>query len=174
MLQLARATRAMYYPEFLPDAQRPAGLPWASISPDARGVSESFGTIRYGNLAEILLYDARRTLTLAGPSAVLVDPEVETWLNARAASDDVQHLVHAPSLPPGWSSGKWCDWYPDLLGKDGELTTVDSKPYWQPGWLAATRSDPQRALGDENARAADDRRRSARNRRGTDPPQRRA
>ena len=136
MLQLARATRAMYYPEFLPDAQRPAGLPWASMSPDARGLSESFGTIRYGNLAEVLLYDARRTLTLAGPSAVLVDPEVETWLNARAASDDVEHLVHAPSLPPGWSSGKWCDWYPDLLGKDGELTTLDSKPYWQPGWLA--------------------------------------
>jgi hypothetical protein len=136
MMQLARATRAMYYPEFLPDEQRPAGLPWASISPDAHGVSESFGTIRYGNLAEILLYDARRTLTLAGPSAVLVDPEVETWLNARAASDDVEHLVHAPSLPPGWSSGKWCDWYPDLLGKDGELTTRDSKPYWQPGWLA--------------------------------------
>ena len=55
----------------------------------------------------------------------------------RACSvDDVEHLVHAPSLPPGWSSGKWCDWYPDLLGKDGELTTLDSKPYWQPGWLA--------------------------------------
>ncbi len=136
MLQLARATRALYYPEFLPDAQRPAGLPWASMSPEARGLSESFGTIRYGNLAEVLLYDARRTLTLAGPTAVLLDPEVETWLNARAASTDVEHLVHAPSLPPGWSSGKWCDWYPDLLGKDGELTTRDSKPYWQPGWLA--------------------------------------
>ena len=135
-LQLARATRAMYYPEFLPDAQRPAGLPWASMSPDTRGLSESFGTLRYGNLAEVLLYDARRTLTLAGPSAVLVDPEVETWLNARAASDDVEHLVHAPSLPPGWSSGKWCDWYPDLLGKNGELTTSTRKPYWQPGWLA--------------------------------------
>ena len=51
-------------------------------------------------------------------------------------SDYVEHLVHAPSLPPGWSSGKWCDWYPDRLGKDGELATLDSKPYWQPGWLA--------------------------------------
>ena len=33
MLQLARATQALYYPEFLPDAQRPAGLPWTSTYP---------------------------------------------------------------------------------------------------------------------------------------------
>ena len=29
-LQLARATQHLYYPEFLPDAQRPAGLPWSA------------------------------------------------------------------------------------------------------------------------------------------------
>ena len=30
MLQLARATQRLYYPEFLPDAGRPANLPWSS------------------------------------------------------------------------------------------------------------------------------------------------
>src|SRR5215212_8576912 len=77
MLQLARATQQLYYPEFLPDRERPANLPWSSAGDRVSGLSESFGTLRYGRLAEILLYDVRRTLTLAGPSAVFVDPEVE-------------------------------------------------------------------------------------------------
>jgi hypothetical protein len=135
MLQLARATQRLYYPEFLPDGDRPAGLPWSSAGDRGLPVSESFGTIRFGRLAEIVLYDARRTLTLAGPSAVLVDPEVERWLLTRASSTDVTHLVHVPSMPPGWSAGKWGDWYPDLLGTDGKLTTAIPKPFWQDGWL---------------------------------------
>ena len=53
---LARATQLMYYPEFLPDAARPRGLPWSSAADRPDGVSETFGTIRYGRLAEILLY----------------------------------------------------------------------------------------------------------------------
>ena len=53
--QLARATQNLYYPEFLPDAARPLGLPWSSAADRPWGVSESFGTIRYGRLAEILL-----------------------------------------------------------------------------------------------------------------------
>lgn len=130
MMQLARATQGMYYPEFLPDIARPRGLPYSSGL-----VSESFGTIRYGRLAEILLYDVRRTMTMAGPSAVYLDLEVEKWLNARTAATDVEHLVHVPSLPPGWTAGKWGDWYPDVLGPDGKLTTKIPKPYWQPGWL---------------------------------------
>ncbi len=134
MLQLARTTQSLYYPEFLPDVARPRGLPWSSAGDRAPGVSESFGTIRFGRLAEILLYDIRRTQTLAGPSAVYVDREVETWLKARTAATEVAHVVHAPSNPPGWTAGKWGEWYPDVL-RDGKMTTAVPKPHWQPGWL---------------------------------------
>jgi hypothetical protein len=136
MLQLARATQRLYYPEFLPDPTRPASLPWSSSADRVAGVSESFGTIRFGRLLEVALYDVRRTVTLAGPSAVFVDPEVERWLIARATSPDVTHFVHVPSNPPGWSAGKWGEWYPDVLGEDNKLTTATPKPYWQRGWLA--------------------------------------
>ena len=134
-LQLARATQQLYYPEFLPDTRRPAGLPWSGAT--GRGdLSESFGTIRYGRLAEVLLYDVRRTVTLAGPTAVFVDGQVERWLLDRTASDEVRHLVHAPSNPFGWSAGKWGEWYPDILDPARtELTTAIDKPYWQEGWL---------------------------------------
>jgi hypothetical protein len=134
-LQLARATQQLYYPEFLPDTQRPAGLPWSSSS-DRGDLSESFGTLRYGRLAEVVLYDVRRTMTLAGPTAVFVDAQVERWLLERTRSTDVRHLVHAPSNPFGWSAGKWGEWYPDFLDRaSGELTTSIPKPYWQDGWL---------------------------------------
>jgi hypothetical protein len=135
-LQLARATQRMYYPEFLPDPTRPAGLPWSSAGDRGAGLSESFGTLRYGRLAEVLLYDVRRTMTLDGPSAVFIDPRVEQWLHARTSSPDTTHLVHAPSNPPGWTAGKWGEWYPDILADDGRLTVATPKPYWQAGWLA--------------------------------------
>jgi hypothetical protein len=135
MIEMARATQGIYYPEFLPDPSRPRGLPWSSSADRPADLSESFGTLRYGRLAEILMYDCRRTMTLAGPSAVYVDPEVEKWLLSRTAANDTEHLVHVPSLPPGWSAGKWGDWYPDVLGEDGKLTTSKPKPYWQEGWL---------------------------------------
>jgi len=106
MLQLARATQNLYYPEFLPDAARPLGLPWSSAADRAWGVSESFGTIRYGRLAEILLYDVRRTQTLAGPSAVYLDLEVEKWLTARAAASEVAHGVLVPSKASGSTAVK--------------------------------------------------------------------
>jgi hypothetical protein len=130
-LQLARATQRLYYPEFLPDDDRPLGLPWSS----AGDVSESWGTLRYGRLAEVLLYDVRRMCTLAGSSAVFLDPEVERWLIARSASPDSTHLVHAPSNPLGWTAGKWMEWYPDVLNKAGKLTAKEPKPYWQEGWM---------------------------------------
>ncbi len=140
MLQSARATQRLWYPEFLPDPNRSPGLP-GSDSPDQSsfrpsGLSESFGTLRYGRLAEILLYDVRRTVTLAGPTGVFVAPDVEAWLKARAAAKDVIHLVNVPSNPPGWSAGKWGEWYPDLLGPDGKLSEERPKPYWQRGWLS--------------------------------------
>lgn len=133
-LQLARATQRMYYPEFLPDAARPSNLPW-SAADNGGEVSESFGTLRFGRLAEILLYDVRRTMTLAGPSAVFITPEVEQWLHARTSATEVRHVVHAPSNPPGWTAGKWGEWYPDILDDGGKLTTAKPKPYWQSGWL---------------------------------------
>jgi hypothetical protein len=135
MLQLARATQSMFYPEFLPDVGRPRGLPWSSAADRSDGLSETFGTIRYGRLAEVLLYDIRRTLTLAGPSAVYVDLEAERWLTSRMAATEVTHVVHAPSNPPGWTAGKWGEWYPDIVGPDKKLTVGIPKPYWQSGWL---------------------------------------
>ncbi len=132
-LQLARATQRLYYPEFLPDGDRPRGLPWGSVGDGA--VSESWGTIRYGRLAEVLLYDVRRMCTLDGPTAAYLDPEVERWLVARTTSPEVTHVVHAPSNPMGWSAGKWMEWYPDVLNRDGKLTTSVPKPYWQSGWM---------------------------------------
>jgi hypothetical protein len=135
MLQLARATQNLYYPEFLPDMTRPLGLPGSSAGDRVWGVSESFGTVRFGRLVEILLYDVRRTQTLAGPSAVYLDLEVEKWLRARTAATEVLHLVQVPSNPPGWTAGKWGEWYPDVLGPDGKLTATVPKPYWQSGWL---------------------------------------
>jgi len=135
MLELARATRQLYYPEYLPDPHRPLGLPGASAPDRPPGVGEAFGTLRYGKLAEILLYDVRRSQTLNGPSAVFVDGTVENWLTSRMADRDVTHVVNIPSNPPGWSAGKWGEWYPDILGKDLKLTTEIAKPYWQSGWL---------------------------------------
>ena len=134
MTGLARATQNMYFPEFLPDPFRPLGLPGASAADRPSGVSESFGTLRYGKLAEILLYDVRRSMTLSGPSAVFVDRDVEAWLVARMASRDVAHVVNIPSNPPGWSAAKWGEWYPDVV-EDGALSLAKAKPYWQSGWL---------------------------------------
>ena len=134
-LQLARATQQLYYPEFLADSRRPAGLPWSSRS--ERGeLSESFGTLRYGNLAEVLLYDVRRTLNVGELNAAFLDPQVEKWLAQRTAATDTRHLIHAPSNPPGWSAGKWGEWYPDVLDPaTGSLTTNIAKPHWRQGWL---------------------------------------
>jgi len=134
-LQLARVTQQLYYHEFLADSTRPIGLPWSSRS--ERGeLSESFGTLRYGNLAEVLLYDVRRTLQVGEMNAAFLDPIVEDWLHERTASRDTRHLVHVPSNPPGWSAGKWGEWYPDTLDPaTGQLSTDIAKPHWQRGWL---------------------------------------
>lgn len=136
MTGLARATQNMYFPEFLPDPHRPLGLPASAAQDRPEGVSESFGTLRYGTLAEVLLYDVRRSMTMAGPSAVFLDRSVEGWLLARMAAREVAHVVNIPSNPPGWSAGKWGEWYPDIIGENRTLSLKTSKPYWQSGWLA--------------------------------------
>src|SRR3982074_2336964 len=48
MLELARATRQLYYPEYLPDPNRPLGLPGASARDRPPGVAGAFGPLRYG------------------------------------------------------------------------------------------------------------------------------
>ncbi|MDG2089760.1 MAG: hypothetical protein P8J61_01420 [Gammaproteobacteria bacterium] len=134
-LELARTTQQMYYPEFLADNNRPKNLPWSANS--ARGdLSESFGTLRFGNLAEVLLYDVRRTLDVSEHNAVFLDFKVEDWLKQRTASNDTTHLVHAPSNPFGWSAGKWGEWYPDQLDPESNQLSIDiPKPLWRQGWL---------------------------------------
>lgn len=136
MLQLGRATRRLYYPEFLPVSTQPLGLPGSSAADTPAGTAESFGTFRYGRLAELMLYDCRRYLSLAGPNSLVVPREVEGWLMSRMADATVAHQMHVPSMPPGWSAGKWGDWYPDILASDGRLTVNKPKPYWPTGWLA--------------------------------------
>jgi hypothetical protein len=134
MLRLARATQHLYYPEFLPNSDRPVGLPGASAADRGIGLSECFGTIRFGRLAELLIYDCRRYQTLKGPHATLVPENVEAWLKARMRVSPAAHVVNVPSMPIAWSAGKWGEWYPDLLGDDGRLGTAKPKYFWQEGW----------------------------------------
>ena len=150
-LAFARFTRDLFMPEFLPDSHRPTLLSGANAGDRAPGISESFGTFRYGDLAEALIYDCARFLSLKGDVAGLVPPEAEAWLTARAADERVRHLFHVPSHPFGWTAGKWREWYPDVadvgegdtavaqMRADGRetfrLTTAKRKFMWQRGWF---------------------------------------
>ena len=134
MLRLARATQRLYYPEFLPDATPPLGLPSSGAADRANGVSESFGTLRYGRLLEILMYDCRRYMSLAGPAGGFLPDTVEVWLMKRMAAQETRHVVNLPSTPVGWSAGKWGEWYPDLLQSNGQLGVATPKYLWQSGW----------------------------------------
>ena len=49
------------------------------------GVSQNFGTLRYGRLLEVLLYDCRRWMALHGPTGVFVPLTTEEWLLRRMA-----------------------------------------------------------------------------------------
>lgn len=135
MLRLARATQKLAYPEFLPDINRPHGLAGTRADEGHPQIASNFGTLRYGKLLEVLLYDTRRSGTLHGPSAVFIEAEAEAWLKARMQDPTVTHVVNAPSLPMGWTKGNWYDWYPDLM-QDGSTSTATAKPYWQQGWLS--------------------------------------
>jgi hypothetical protein len=99
-------------------------------------VSEAFGTLRYGRLFEGLLYDCKGFLSLLGNEGTIVPPSVERWLLTRLADPKADHMVNFPSNPPGWSAGKYAEWYPDVLGADGNLTTDIAKQGWQTGWLS--------------------------------------
>jgi len=135
MSDLARVTQRLFYPEFLPDPDRPSGLPGDGLDTHGNPFSESFGTLRFGRLLEAPLYTVRRTMTLDGDDAVFVAPVAERWLTDRMSRTDALHLVNVPSSPFGWSAGKWGEWYPDRLGADGRLSQTPPKRFWQPGWL---------------------------------------
>jgi hypothetical protein len=134
MTRLARATQLLYFPEHLPNPDRPLGLPGASAADRAPGLSESYGTLRIGNLAELLLYDCRRFQTLRGPHARLIPENVEAWITRRLQSSPARHVVNVPSMPIAWSAGKWGEWYPDVLDDNGRLGVAKPKYFWQPGW----------------------------------------
>ncbi len=149
-VDFARFTRQLYFPEFLPDPERPLALAGSGAGDRASGVSEAFGTFRYGRLAEALIYDCARFLSLKGRHAGLVPPDAEAWLHQRTRDESVAQLVHVPSHPFGWSAGKWREWYPDVADDGGageeavsrigvdvgsfELTTARDKFFWQAGW----------------------------------------
>jgi hypothetical protein len=135
MMSLGRASQRLYYPEFLPDPMRPLGLASGSAADRPPRVSESYGTLRYGRLAEIMMYDCRRYMTLQGPSGVFVPPEVEAWLKDRMGRPDSAHVINMPSVPMGWGAGKWGEWYGDVE-MNGGLSVARPKPFWQPGWRA--------------------------------------
>ena len=133
----AETTQRLYYPEFLPDANRPAWLPGGDKAGLPAGSNTNFGTLRYGNLLECVLYDCRRYLDYKGDHAKVVPQWVEDWLVARTRSEDTAHFIHVPSLPFAYSSGKLGDWYPDLLDPQaGRLVMYREKQGWQRGWFA--------------------------------------
>ena len=131
--RLARASQSLYFPEYLPDENRPVHLSGS----DATGASETYGSYRWGSLLELLMYDCRRFITLAGPTAVFVEETAERWMATRTADEiSTRHLIHIPSTPFGWSAGKWGEWYPDYLQPNGQLGLENPKPYWQSGWFS--------------------------------------
>ena len=118
-LQLARMTQQLYYPEFLPDANRSVDLPYSTRS--ERGeLSESFGTMRYGDLLEVLLYDVRRTLNVGDLNPIFW---IELLRTARRAdTSDTRHLIHVPSNPPGWTAESGSGIQMSCILKQSELT----------------------------------------------------
>lgn len=133
-LNLARTSQQLYYPEFLPDPSRPLGLGGSNAADRPQGVSECYGTLRWGKLAELLMFDCRRYVSLKGPTAEFVHEEAEKWIIERIKDTSVTHTVQIPSTPVGWTAGKWGEWYPDFLNADKQLTDTLTKPHWHRGW----------------------------------------
>jgi hypothetical protein len=162
----AEQTQSLYYPEFLPDPNRPAWLPGGDKAGAPVGTNLTFGTLRYGTLLEAVMYDCRRYVDYKGDHAKVLPQWAEDWVIARTKAEDTRHFFHAPSLPFAYSSGKLGDWYPDLLDLDsGRLVLYKEKPGWQRGWFAQhqrliealasqTRRAPLIVQGDFHATAA--------------------
>jgi hypothetical protein len=149
----AEQTQRLYYPEFLPDRHRPEWLPGGDKAGAPAGTNILFGTLRYGNLLEAVLYDCRRFVDYKGVHAKVLPRWVEDWLIARTRAEDTTHFLHTPSLPFGYSSGKLGDWYPDLLDDaTGKLVLDKPKPGWQRGWFDQHQRLIQ-AIGSQTKRA---------------------
>ena len=133
----AQETQLLYYPEFLPDRNRPNWLEGANLKGRMPGTNMINGSIRYGDLLEVSLYDCRRHANYKGNQARLLTQSVENWLLDRTLGEDTLHYFHAPSLPFAYSSGKLGDWYPDVLDSaSGKLVTDREKAGWQQGWYS--------------------------------------
>src|SRR4029077_3705652 len=65
----AEPTQRLYYPEFLPDANRPTWLPGGDKAGAPGGANITYGTLRYGKLLEAVLYDCRRYVDYKGDHA---------------------------------------------------------------------------------------------------------
>ncbi len=144
MVDAARSTQQFYYPELFTDADMPSGFA------DDRGLSPDFGVLRYGNLFEGWIYNAKglanntrdpnqpdyngATGRDGHPDARMVPEPIERWLIERTRSTDAAHYAHMPSSPILWGAGKFLEWYPDVLGDDGQLHAEMDKPFWPSGW----------------------------------------
>jgi len=153
-LVAAEQTQHLYYPEFLPDQNRPLWLASGDLARLAPNTNGKFGTIRFGNLLEAVLYDCRRYVNYKGKHAKIIPQWTEDWLVARTRAEDTAHFFHAPSLPFAYCSGKLGDWYPDLLDEStGKMGLADDKPGWQHGWFSQHQRLIQ-AIASQSKRAA--------------------
>ncbi|MHA1276419.1 MAG: hypothetical protein ACTSQI_10165 [Candidatus Helarchaeota archaeon] len=137
-LELGRAVQKLYLPEFLPDPTRPVDLPSSGAVDRPANVSECFGSLRYGNLVESVLYDVRRYVTLDGFNGTFIPPSAEEWIIDRMVTSNATYMINFSPISVGWSCGKWLSWYPDVKTKiNGKsvLTTNESKYMWQKGWF---------------------------------------
>jgi hypothetical protein len=101
----AEQTQRLYYPEFLPDPNRPAWLPGGDKDGIPPGTNITFGTLRYDKLLEVVLDDCRRFVDSKDDLAKVLPQWAEDWLIARTMAEDTMHFFHAPSLPFAYSSG---------------------------------------------------------------------
>ena len=130
MLEAAAATQKLYYPEF---------VNWEGLDrphePDTN-LSMHHGTLRFGKLVEMLIYDCRRDLD-AGKQGYFMHPQVEDWIIGRTEDSDASHVFNVPSTPVLWTAGKWGEWYPDVTSKEtGGSTVKEDKYLWTAGWNA--------------------------------------
>jgi len=120
----------LYYPEFLPDKNRPLNL-----LGQKEEVNRNYGTLRYGNLVEGLLYDCKGHTTLDDDHAVLVSQDAEDWISNRTINSQAEYVIHIPSTPIAWTAGKWSEWYPDVFQDNRQIGVGDVAKYgWQKGW----------------------------------------
>jgi len=138
MLELGRAAQQLFLPEFLPDPNRPLSLPSTNERSWAENASECFGTLRYGDLVEGLMYDVRRYVTLTGENATFIPLDAEQWIIDRSRAENASYVINFSPISFGWSAGKWLSWYPDIkVKRDGQtvLSNEGSKYMWQEGWF---------------------------------------